>query len=69
MQIAVAAEVYAYQEGIVNVYSQDNPRRESIEQARAALSEEEIARATYTGRELTIEQALALATVFDATSA
>lgn len=61
VQIAAAAEVYAHQEGIVNVYSDETPGREFVEQARAALIEEEAARATEFGRGLTIQQALDLA--------
>ena len=41
MQIAAAAEVYAEQEGIVNVYSEQTPGREFVDRARAALSEED----------------------------
>lgn len=61
VQIAAAAEVYAHQEGIVNVYSEDALGREFVEQARAALSEEELGRAMEIGRRLTIKQALDLA--------
>jgi predicted ATPase/class 3 adenylate cyclase len=60
-QIAAAAEVYAQEEGIVVVYSDETPGREIVEQARAALSAEELARATELGRRLTIEDALDLA--------
>ena len=63
MQIAAAAEVYAQQEGIVNVYSDETPGREFVEQARAALSAEDAARATDAGRRLTIKEALHLARV------
>ena len=41
VQIAAAAEVYAHQEGIVIVYSDDTPGREFVDQARAALSADE----------------------------
>lgn len=68
VQIAAAAEVYAHQEGIVNVYSEEAVGREFVEQARAALSEEEVARATEIGRKLTITQALDLARIVDVTS-
>jgi predicted ATPase len=61
VQIAAAAEVYAQEEGIVVVYSDDTPGRELVEQARAALPADEVARATETGRNLPIEQALELA--------
>jgi predicted ATPase len=65
VQIAAAAEVYAQQEGIVNVYSDDKPGREFVDQARAALSADEVARATEAGRGLTIGEALDLARVPD----
>ncbi len=61
LQIAAAAEVYAQEEGIVVVYSDDTPGRELVEQARAALPADEVARATETGRNLPIEEALDLA--------
>ncbi len=60
-QIAAAAEVYAQEEGIVVVYSDETPGREFVDQARAALSADELARATEAGRRLTIEEALDLA--------
>lgn len=63
VQIAAAAEVYAHQEGIVNVYSEETAGREFVEQARAALSADEVARATEIGQQLTIQQALDLARV------
>ena len=43
VQIAAAAEVYAQQEGIVNVYSDETPGREFVDRARAALSAEDVA--------------------------
>jgi predicted ATPase len=63
VQIVTAAEVYAQQEGIVNVYSDDKPGREFVERARAALSSDDVARATEAGRRLTIKEALDLARV------
>ena len=63
MRIAAAAEVYANQEGIVNVYSDETPGRQLVDEARAALSADQLARATEDGRSLTIKQALALAQV------
>jgi tetratricopeptide (TPR) repeat protein len=60
VQIAAAAEVHAQQEGIVNVYSDETPGREFVDQARAALSAEDVARATEVGRRLTIKEALDL---------
>jgi hypothetical protein len=61
LQIAAAAEVYAQQEGIVNVYSGETPGREFIDRARAALSAKEVERATEVGGNLTIKEALDLA--------
>ncbi|HEY7951914.1 MAG TPA: tetratricopeptide repeat protein [Solirubrobacteraceae bacterium] len=69
VRIAAAAEVYAHQEGIVNVYSEETPGREFVERARAALSDEDVARATEIGRQLTIKQALDLARSLDAAPA
>jgi hypothetical protein len=66
VQIAAAAEVYANQEGIVVVYSDENPGREFVEQARASLSDVDVARAMEIGRRLTIKQALDLARTADA---
>jgi predicted ATPase/class 3 adenylate cyclase/tetratricopeptide (TPR) repeat protein len=63
VQIAAAAEVYAHQEGIVNVYSDETPGREFVAQARAALSAQDVARATEVGGKLTIDQALSLARI------
>ena len=63
VQIAAAAEVYAQQEGIVNVYSDETPGREFVDQARAALSADDVARATEVGRRLTIKEALDLARI------
>jgi predicted ATPase/class 3 adenylate cyclase len=61
VQIAAAAEVYAQQEGIVNVYSDETPGREFVDQARAALSSGDAERASEAGRKLTIKEALDLA--------
>ena len=61
VQIAAAAEVYADQEGIVNVYSDQTPGREFVDRARASLSEDDVSRATEMGRRLTIKQVLDLA--------
>jgi len=60
-QLAAAAELLAQEEGIVVVYSDETPGRELVEQARGALSADELARATEVGRRLTIEDALELA--------
>jgi tetratricopeptide (TPR) repeat protein len=61
VQIAAAAEVYAHQEGIVNVYSDETPGREFVDQARASLSADVMASATEVGSKLTIGEALDLA--------
>jgi predicted ATPase/class 3 adenylate cyclase len=63
VQIAAAAEVLAREEGIVVVYveSEETPGRELVEQARAALSADEMARATDAGRRLSVADALKLA--------
>jgi predicted ATPase len=61
VQIAAAAEVYADEEGIVNVYSDETPGREFIDRARSALPAGEVARAMEAGRRLSIEEALDLA--------
>ena len=68
VQIAAAAEIYAQQEGIVNVYSDETPGREFVDQARAALSADEVARATEAGRRLTIREALELARIPETTA-
>ncbi len=60
-QIAAAAEVYAQPEGIAMVYADDNPGREYVERARAALSDAEVARTTEVGRRLSIPETLDLA--------
>ena len=68
MQIAAAAEVYAHQEGIVNVYSDETPGREFVDQARAALSADDVTQATEVGRRLTIKEALDLARIGETVS-
>jgi hypothetical protein len=60
VQIAAAAEVFAQQEGIVNVYGDDAPGRTLVEEARASLSPDDAVRATDLGRRLTIQEALDL---------
>jgi predicted ATPase len=69
VQIAAAAEVYAHEEGIVNVYSDETPGREFVDQARAVLSDDEAARAMEAGRRLTINEALDLARLSPAAAA
>ena len=61
VQIAAAVEVYAQQEGIVNIYSDETPGREFIEQARAALTAESADQAAEIGRRLSVRQVLELA--------
>ena len=61
VQIAAAAEVYAQEEGIVVIYSDETPGRELVDRARAALAPDLVARATEVGRRLTIKEALDLA--------
>ncbi|HST24808.1 MAG TPA: adenylate/guanylate cyclase domain-containing protein [Gaiellaceae bacterium] len=63
VQFAAAAEVYARQEGIAVVYSDETPGREYVDRAEAALSPDAAARAREAGRRLTIKQALDLARV------
>jgi predicted ATPase/class 3 adenylate cyclase len=69
VQIAAAAEVYAQQEGIVNVYSEQTPGREFVDRARAALPMDQVARATEVGSRLTIKEALDLARIADSSPA
>jgi predicted ATPase/class 3 adenylate cyclase len=63
VMLAAAAELYAREEGIVNVYSDETPGREYVDQARAALSADEAARAAESGRRLSINEAVSLARV------
>ncbi|MEO7804943.1 MAG: adenylate/guanylate cyclase domain-containing protein [Actinomycetota bacterium] len=67
--IAAAAEGYAGQEGIVNVYSDETPGREFVDRARAELSTADVARASAEGSALTIEQALNLARISEPSAA
>jgi tetratricopeptide (TPR) repeat protein len=60
-QIAAAAEVYVQQEGIAMVYADDNPGREYVDRARAALTDDEVVGATQARRRLSIPVALELA--------
>lgn len=62
VQIAAAAEVYARQKGIAVVYD-ETPGPAFVDRARAALSADEVAQATETGRKLTIKEALDLARI------
>jgi len=59
--IAAAAEVFAAAEGIAVIYSEETSGRALVDEARAALSAEDLANATEAGRRLTIDEALELA--------
>jgi hypothetical protein len=61
VQIAAAAEVYAGQEGLVNVHSDETTGREFVDRACAALPPDDVAGAAEAGRRLTIREALDLA--------
>jgi tetratricopeptide (TPR) repeat protein len=63
VQIAAAAEVFALEEGIMNVYSDDDPGREYVGRARAELGADDLERATGMGRSLSVKEALDLARV------
>jgi tetratricopeptide (TPR) repeat protein len=51
--IAAAAELFSEQEGIVNVYAENYPGKEYIEDAKKELSAEEVEQASREGRRLT----------------
>jgi hypothetical protein len=68
VKIAAAAEVFARQEGIVNVYSDETPGWEFVDKARASLSADVVASATEIGSKLTIGEALELARLPDTTA-
>jgi tetratricopeptide (TPR) repeat protein len=61
VRIAAAAEIYAGEEGIVNVYGDNPVGRELIDRARNSLTPEDVTRATEAGRRLTIAETLELA--------
>jgi hypothetical protein len=61
VRIAAAAEIYAGEEGIVNVYGDNPVGRELIDRARASLAAEDVIRATEAGRRLTIAETLEMA--------
>jgi hypothetical protein len=58
VRIAAAAEIYAGEDGIVNVYGDNPVGRELIDRARASLAAEDVIRATEAGRRLTIAETL-----------
>ena len=61
VQIAAAAEIFAREEGIVNVYSEDVPGHGYVERAKAELGTDDIDSAVQEGRSLSVKEALALA--------
>jgi predicted ATPase/class 3 adenylate cyclase len=61
VRVAAAAEVYAQQEGIAVLYTDETPGREYVDRAEAQLSADDVARARDAGRRLTIKEALDLA--------
>jgi predicted ATPase/class 3 adenylate cyclase len=61
VQIAAAAEVFALEEGIMNVYSEDDPGREYVERAKSELGMSDLESATGIGRALSVKEALDLA--------
>jgi predicted ATPase/class 3 adenylate cyclase len=61
VRIAAAAEIYAGEQGIVNVYGDNPVGRQLIDGARASLAAEDVARATQAGQRLTIAETLDLA--------
>jgi predicted ATPase/class 3 adenylate cyclase len=63
VQIAAAADIYARQEGIAVIYSDETPGPAFVDRARAALSADEVARATAAGCRLSIKDALDLARI------
>ena len=63
VQIAAAAEVFALEEGIMNVYSDEDPGREYVERAKAGLAANDLESATGIGRTLSVKEALDLARV------
>jgi tetratricopeptide (TPR) repeat protein len=69
VRIAAAAEIYAGEEGIVNVYGDNPVGRDLIDRARASLAPEDVTRATEAGRRLTIAETLELARHGDSTPA
>ncbi len=61
VQIAAAAELFSEQEGIVNVYAENNPGKEYIESAESELPAEEIIQTRGEGRALSVEDVIDLA--------
>lgn len=61
VQIAAAAEVFAHEEGLVNVYSTDQPGHGYVEEAKAELSADDLEQATSDGRRLSVKEAVELA--------
>ena len=61
VQIAAAAEVFALEEGIMNVYSDEDPGRDYVERAKVELGASDLESATGMGRSLSVKEALDLA--------
>ncbi|MDP9226886.1 MAG: tetratricopeptide repeat protein, partial [Actinomycetota bacterium] len=59
VQVAAAAEIFAHEEGIVNVYSEDDPGREYVERAKTELRADDLKSATEKGRSFSVKEALA----------
>ncbi len=61
MEIAAAADRFSEEEGIVNMFVENNPAKENIDKAKLGLSPEELSKADAAGRALTIEDVLEMA--------
>jgi predicted ATPase/class 3 adenylate cyclase/Tfp pilus assembly protein PilF len=61
MEIAAAADRFSEEEGIVNMFVDNNPAKESIDSAKEGLSPEELSKASLAGRALAIEDVLEMA--------
>ena len=61
--IAAAGERYVQQQGVVNVYADEAPGFDIVQQARAALDPEVLERASSRGAGLSIDEAIGLSTV------
>ncbi len=58
MMIAFAAERFSEEEGVVNVYSEENPGRTYLDRSTDALSSSGLERARTDGHRLTLKEAL-----------
>jgi predicted ATPase len=61
MEITAAADRFSEEEGIVNMFVENNPAKEHIDSAKLGLSPEELSKASVAGRALTIEDILDMA--------